>query len=226
MTGLNGQHVILLHGLWLNHYVMTLLARRVRKAGFYTHCFSYPTMTMTPIENARRLHEFVESLSLEARVHFVAHSLGGLVVLNHLVQYPDFPIGRVVLLGSPVLGSESARRLQQIPFGKKMLGFSTETNGLLHGAALPEDLLERGNVEIGMIAGTLGFGMGAFVRGAVGSQNLPNDGAVAVAETQMPGLMDHICIRASHSGLLISRLSADQAVFFLKNGHFQKREGG
>lgn len=220
MTGSGGQHVVLLHGLWFNRYVMFLLARRIRKAGFQTHYFSYPTMAMTPVENAQRLHEFVESLSLETPVHFVAHSLGGLVVLNHLVQYPDYPIGRIVLLGSPVLGSESARKLQQIPFGKKMLGFSTEQNGLLHGAVVPENILSEGNHEIGMIAGTLGFGLGAFVRGAVGSKSIPHDGAVTVAETQMPGLSDHICIRTSHSGLLVSRQSAEQVVFFLKNGHF------
>jgi pimeloyl-ACP methyl ester carboxylesterase len=224
MMGSNGQHVILLHGLWFNHYVMILLARRIRKAGFQPHYFSYPTTTMTPVENARRLHEFVESLSLETPVHFVAHSLGGLVVINHLLQYSDYPIGRIVLLGSPVLGSENARRLQQIPFGKKMLGFSTEQNGLLHGAAVPENILREGGHEIGMIAGTLGFGMGTFIRGAVGSQNIPHDGAVDVAETQMPGLSDHICIRASHSGLLVSSRAAGQVVYFLKNGRFQSME--
>lgn len=231
MTDSNGQHVILLHGLWFNHYVMTLLARRIRKAGFQTHYFSYPTTTMTPVENAERLHQFIQSLSLkipessEAPIHFVAHSLGGLVALNHLVQHPDYPVGRIVLLGSPVLGSENARRLQQIPFGKKMLGYSAEQNGLLHGVEIPKNILKEGNVEIGMIAGTLGFGMGAFIRGHMGSQRTSHDGAVAVSETRMPGLSDHICIRASHSGLLVSHHVAGQVVYFLKTGIFSMING-
>lgn len=223
MTGSNGQHVILLHGLWFNHYVMALLARRIRRAGFQPHYFSYPTTTITPEDNAKRLHQFIESLSLKVPVHFVAHSLGGLVVLNYLAQYPDCPVGRIVLLGSPLLGSESARRLQQIPFGKKMLGYSTGHNGLLYGTEVSTDFFKEGHFKIGMIAGTLGIGMGAFVSGYMGSQRILHDGAVAVSETQMPGLSDHICIRASHSGLLVSRQSAGQVVFFLKNGRFQCR---
>jgi len=213
------QHVILLHGLWFNRTVMALLARRIRKAGFQTHCLSYPSMKENPSNNARYLHDYLQSLSLEVKeqsVHFVAHSLGGLVVLNFLDHYLDFPVGRVVLLGSPVLGSDSAQRLLEFPLGSKMLGRSIEENGLLNGVSFRQN----GSQEIGMIAGTLSFGLGTLL-GSGGGKNEPDDGVVSVSETRMPGLADHLCVRVSHSGLLVSRQVAEQTCVFLKSGVFQ-----
>lgn len=217
------QHVILLHGVWFNRTVMALLASRIRKAGFQTHCPSYPSIKESPSGNARYLHDYLQSLSLDRQdakeqpVHFVAHSLGGLVVLNFLDQFPDFPIERVVLLGSPVLGSDSARRLLEFPLGSRMLGHSIDEDGLLNGVSFKQE----GRQEIGMIAGTLAFGLGTLL-GSGGHQKGPNDGAVSVSETKMPGLTDHICVRVSHSGLLVSRQVAEQTCIFLKSGVFQQ----
>lgn len=217
------QHVILLHGLWFNRTVMALLARRIRKAGFQTHCLSYPSMKESPSSNAHYLNNYLQSLSLnkqEAKewpVHFVAHSLGGLVALNFLSQYPAYPVGRVVLLGSPVQGSDNARRLLELPLGSRLLGRSIEENGLLNGVSFRQN----GSQEIGMIAGTLSFGLGALL-GGDRHQKDSNDGVVSVSETRMPGLTDHICVRVSHSGLLISRQVAEQTCVFLETGSFQR----
>ena len=216
------QHVILLHGLWFNRMVMALLARRIRKAGFQTRCLSYPSIKESPSNNARYLHDYLQSLSLneqetkERPVHFVAHSLGGLVVLNFLDQFPDFPVGRVVLLGSPVLGSNSARQFVNNSFGGRLLGRSMDENGLLNGVSFKQN----GSQEIGAIAGTLSFGLGTLLGGA-GHRKEPNDGVVSVSETRMPGLTEHLCVRVSHSGLLVSRRVAEQTCVFLKSGVFQ-----
>ena len=179
-------------------------------------------MQESPSNNARYLHDYLQSLSLnkqetkERPVHFVAHSLGGLVVLNFLNQFPDFPVGRVVLLGSPVLGSNSARQLANNSFGGRLLGRSMDENGLLNGVSFKQN----GSQEIGMIAGTLSFGLGALL-GSGGGKNEPDDGVVSVSETRMKGLTDHICVGVSHSGLLVSRRVAEQASVFLKTGNFQ-----
>jgi hypothetical protein len=48
-----------------------------------------------------------------------------------------------------------------------------------------------------------------------------HDGTVAIVETQLPGLADHVVVDASHSGLLFSAEAAEQATAFLRVGHFR-----
>ena len=49
-----------------------------------------------------------------------------------------------------------------------------------------------------------------------------HDGSVAVAETRLPGLADHVVVRASHSGLLFSDAAVRQAAAFLRSGRFER----
>ncbi|HSM10829.1 MAG TPA: alpha/beta hydrolase, partial [Lysobacter sp.] len=48
-----------------------------------------------------------------------------------------------------------------------------------------------------------------------------SDGTVAVAETRLSGLADHVVVAASHSGLLFSAAASRQAIAFLRTGRFQ-----
>jgi len=70
----------------------------------------------------------------------------------------------------------------------------------------------------GVIAGTLGVGLGVII------DNLPspNDGTVAVEETRLPGIRDHIEIAVTHTGLLVSALAASQTAYFLRHGEFAR----
>jgi hypothetical protein len=70
---------------------------------------------------------------------------------------------------------------------------------------------------IGVIAGCVPHGLGALFAGFDGE----HDGTVAVAETHLPGVADHIVVHASHSGLLFSTEAVEQAIAFLRYGHFQ-----
>jgi hypothetical protein len=45
---------------------------------------------------------------------------------------------------------------------------------------------------------------------------------VAVHETRVAGLTDHVCVDASHSGLLVSAQAAAQCAFFLRHGRFDR----
>ena len=68
-----------------------------------------------------------------------------------------------------------------------------------------------------MIAGRVPHGLGALFAGFDGE----HDGTVAVAETQLPGLADHVVVDASHSGLLFSAEAAEQTIAFLRRGRFR-----
>ena len=203
--------VIVVHGLWMTGIDMFLLRRRLRHCGFDVVQFSYPTMLSGIEMNATRLHEFTRALE-GSSIHFIGHSLGGLVILRLFRDFPEQRPGKVVLLGTPCAGSFVARRLAT-SIGRWLFGRSLE-QGLLsatHGWS--------GARELGVIAGSLRLGGGLLVKGLP----RPNDGTVAVQETYLTGMTEHLTLPASHTGLLFSASVARQTCAFLKSGRFIAR---
>jgi pimeloyl-ACP methyl ester carboxylesterase len=201
--------VVLLHGIWMKPVIMRPLAARLRTAGFNTCCFSYPSVKKTPAQNARLLHEYTDSLPGD-RLHFVAHSLGGIVLMHYFARFQEPRPGRVVLLGSPLRGSAYAEKFHQLSLVRRALGNSTE-QGLLGDVPA-----WQGGRDLGMVAGTRNIGVGNLL----GRAEQTNDGAVFLSETQLPGLTDHISLPVSHTGMLLSARVARQVIHFLKNGCF------
>lgn len=188
---------------------MALLGRRLRRCGFTPYRFRYPSLRGTVAGNAARLHAFVDGIPGET-LHLVGHSLGGLVIRRFLRDFPGQRPGRVVTLGTPHTGSEVARRIRRGPLGTVLIGRGAE-DGLLEG--LPPWPPGR---ELGSIAGRLSLGVGWLMPGLP----RPNDGTVAVAETRLEGMTDHLTVPASHMGLLVSREAARQTCHFLEHGRF------
>ncbi len=203
--------VVLIHGLWVTARNLALLQHRLQAAGFLTAAFSYPTVQSAPRLNAIELNGFCKKLDAQV-LHFVAHSLGGLVLRHLFHDYSDQRPGRVVTLGTPHQPSSAARSLSRIRPGRIVMGRSLH-EGLLGGAP-PWDRRR----ELGSIAGTLRFGMGRLVPGIPA----PSDGTVAVAETRLEGMTDHITAPVSHLGLVVSRRVADYTTHFLRHGQFPK----
>ncbi len=202
--------VVLVHGLYLNGADMTLLGRRLEKSGFKTRQFSYPSLKATPRENAIDLRTFVDAIPGPV-IHFVCHSLGGLVVRHLFDAYPEQRPGKVVTLGSPHTGSSAALRLLRHLGGRFLLGKSIQQG--LKGDLPPW----RSSHELGSIAGTLRLGLGMIIPGIP----RPNDGTVAVSETRIAGMTDHIALPVSHFGMLLSQQVAGQVSCFLRHGCFK-----
>lgn len=209
--------VILVHGLWVHGVVMTPLRWRIARGGYRAVSYSYPSVRLTLTENAERLAQFCRSLDA-TKLHFVGHSLGGLVVLRMLECVPDLHAGRIVLTGVPFNDSFAAQRLERLPGGRAALGRS-----------IPEWLAgEKTGCrrhDIGVIAGSIPIGLGRLVAPDLPK---PNDGVVCVAETRLPAMLDHIVLRVNHTGMLLSAEIARQIFAFLRNGAFahetQRRE--
>lgn len=207
------ESVVLVHGLWMTGMESGLLRKRLdEEYGFTTRQYSYHTVQVGLEDNIRLLHEFLGDVPGEV-VHVVGHSLGGLLALHTLLRFPEARPGRVVCLGSPLRGSIAARAMAGLPFGEDVLG-ATIREAVLNGG------LEawRGTREVGVIAGTLAVGLGAVI------ENLPepNDGTIAVVETQLPGIKDHLELSVSHTGLLVSPQVASQTAYFLRHGVFAR----
>lgn len=206
--------VVTVHGLWMRAAAMAILRRRLAPHGLAIHEFDYPSVTGSLADNARALADYVDSLDGKT-IHLVGHSLGGVVIRAMLDLHVPARLGRVVCLGSPLRGSRTGRRLARVPGGRPMIGSSLA------------DLHARGGFETwppavaaGSIAGSMPFGFGLLF----GPFFAPNDGTVAVAETRVEGLADHVVLPVSHMALLWSERVADEVEHFLLHGRFRGGE--
>ena len=201
---------VLVHGLWMHGVVMQLQRYFLAGMGFDAVCYSYPSMRLTLTANAGRLAQFARSLRAP-HIHWVGHSLGGLVILRMLEREPELPPGRVVLLGVPYGDGYVQRALAASRLGVRMLGRSI---GEWIDIRKPENFPGR---EIGVIAGSHSRGLGRVVARGLPT---PNDGVVTVAETELAAACDRIVLPVSHSGMLFSRRVARQSGAFLRAGKF------
>ena len=200
--------ISLVHGLWNRSWSMAVLGRRLRHAGFDIRMFDYPTTSAGLSAHAERLQDFV-SASTASTPHLVGHSLGGLVILKMLAQAPELPLGRVVLLGTPLQGSLAVHNMLKLPGGEVLFGQVAADLRQGH----PQIARNR---QIGMIAGSRPFGLGRIA----GRPGPASDGTVAVGETDAEGLADRLVLPASHTGLLFSARVALEVGHFLETGRF------
>lgn len=216
-------HVVFVHGLFMTGAESVLLRQHLaRELGARTHTFLYMATAEDPDVVADRLGGRVRSLGAAATVadgtvHLVGHSLGGLLILRALERAVQratpLPPGRVVLLGSPVAGSDAAAALMHRPLLGRALGRSAAA---LAGAAFAGNPFAGGGRDIGIIAGNRPAGLGRFLA----HFHEPNDGTVAVRETQFEGAVDRIVLPVSHTGMLLSGRVARETAQFLRHGRF------
>jgi len=204
--------IILVHGLWMTGYEMSLLKRRLRSRGYTVDQFRYRMVTRDLQHNSDRLRDFI-ARQRTAKVHLIGHSLGGVLALQTLRKYPELQVDRVVCLGSPLVDSEAGRRVVKFRSGRAILGKT------LPQALFDFPLVEwTGAQEVGVIAGTRSFGLGRIVGGVP----FPNDGMVAVAETLLPGITDHVKVCSGHAALVLDPQVAVQAAWFIRHGKFRR----
>jgi pimeloyl-ACP methyl ester carboxylesterase len=209
------ESVIVAPGLWMPGLETKLLRYRLTNAGFRTYSFEFPSMRGTLERNAQLLARFAEQ-AVGDRLHFVGHSLGGVVTLRMLAQTHLPRVGRIVCLGSPLVGSRAAAWLAGTNAGRRVVG-KTMLDHLEEGGCAPWDRHQ----ELGIIAGTRSFGIGRFMQ----TMPVDNDGTVAVDETRLPGATAHLTLPVTHTQLLFDRKVARQTIHFLRNGHFVEPEG-
>lgn len=203
--------VVVVHGLWMPGADTLLLKRRIEVAGFAARRFSYRSIAHGLGASAARLAEWLADVPGDA-VHFVGHSLGGVLVLEMLARHGFARAGRVVCLGSPLAGSRAAEALLRWPGGGHVVGRCMQdllTSGGVRGLS--------GGCEVGVIAGDLPIGLGRVLCTFAG----PNDGTVAVDETRIAGAADHIVLPVSHFAMLWSGAVSRQIVRFLRTGRFE-----
>lgn len=109
-------------------------------------------------------------------------------------------------------GSDSARAFDRFGVGRRMMGHFVIDELI----AEREHRWDHPARPLGVIAGTRPVGLGRlFAR-----FDEPNDGTVAVRETELHGMSDHLLLPVSHLGMMLSRKVVDECARFLRGGHF------
>jgi len=206
--------VVLIHGIWMNGAEMFRLRQRLTEAGYDCYQFHYPALRCSPEENAESLYEFTHTIEAHV-VHFVCHSLGGLVMLHLFDKHIVEKKGRIVFLGVPVNGSQVARRLSSNVLTRWAVGKSID-----HGLLGDRPVWKKWR-DLGVISGNIPIGVGLLV----GGPPSPHDGTVSVEETYLGGATDYLTLPASHFGLLYSETVFIQIVTFLRAGKFGDEAG-
>jgi pimeloyl-ACP methyl ester carboxylesterase len=203
--------VLLLHGVLMNSVEMLYLQRQLELSGFTVHNFFYPSVRKDVAQNTKTLCEKIHKLKLD-QLHIVAHSMGGIMTMHLLEHCKSLPMGRVVMLGTPLNGSYTANKVSSWPVVNQLLEKSMPS-GLDGSYKLPETT----DRDIGMIAGSndaLGFGV------LFGGMPEGSDGTVLLSETKHGLLKEHIIVNTTHTGMIFSHQTAELATRFLKTGSF------
>lgn len=208
-----GECVVLVHGLGRTPASMTPLATSLAGQGYGVVNQGYPSTRQTIEVSAQQIDRAVARCRAQGarRIHFVTHSLGGLLLRRYLEDHAIAEGGRVVMLAPPNRGSEIADRLKDRWWFRRVIGPAGQS--LMTGASAPAPL----PLEVGIIAGTRNYEPW-FARYFDG----PNDGKVTVESTRLPGMADFVTIHAGHTFMLRSPGVKTQVAAFLGTGRFRR----
>ena len=207
--------VVLLHGLWRTEASMNKMERRMTDAGYAVRNIEYDSTEKTvEVLAEETIPRALDQCGEAAPVHFVTHSMGGILVRQYLEHNEITQLGRVVMMGPPNQGSEVIDQYERWPTFEWFAGPA----GLQLGtgeASVPRQLGPV-HFEVGIIAGTQSIN-------PILSTLLPasDDGKVSVDATRVEGMSDHIEMPVTHVFMMRDDEVIDQALNFLENGQFK-----
>ncbi len=212
-----GDYVILLHGLGRSAWSMKRLEWALTKEGYRVINVSYPSTRYSIQDLARDyLAKLLQAQTpdRQVKIHFVTHSLGGIIVRQYLSEHALENLGRVVMLAPPNQGSELTDKLRRNFFYKLFMGPSGQQLGT-DADSVPKRL-GPARFELGVIAGDRSLNplFSAWIPG-------PDDGKVSVESTTMPAMKDFLVVHHTHTWMMWSKEVVGAVLQFLRNGKFK-----
>ena len=211
------EKVVLLHGFGRSDMSMLLLNSALTEAGYDVHSLEYPSIDEEPEILVEIVGKEVNNCCKDGAetVHFVGHSLGGLLLRDYLGRHRPLNLGRVVLIGSPNKGSELVDADLGVAAQETLLGWAGPSARALHtgpdgyAASLPAPYY-----SVGVIAGTRGNPMSDKWLPT------PNDSVVSVESARLDGMADFVEVDTMHWNMRGDPVVAELVIGFLRHGRF------
>lgn len=207
--------VVLLHGLAKTKQSMSKLNHALTEAGYTTVNHDYPSRSDSiPHLADTHISQALTQCPDITTIHFVTHSLGGILVRQYLQNHSIKNLGRVVMLGPPNQGSEVVDKLHKLPGFELIGGPSSLELGTLE-SSIPKQL-GAADFELGIIAGSRSVNpiLSTLLPG-------PDDGKVSVTNTKVEGMKQHIVLPVTHPFMMRNANAIAQVKYFLAQGEFQ-----
>ncbi len=215
------QQVVLVHGLGRGWASMAQLGRGLEAAGFRVAYWDYPSRMHRLADHVEAFRAWLRAQNFTGPVHFVGHSLGGIVIRGALADAPPVALGRIVLIAVPNQGAGVVSSFGALPFSRFIFGLPLEDlaegSPALRALGVPD-------AEIGIIAGVQHF----HPFNPISYVNLfhrhghAHDGTVELANTRLEGAKEDVVIDAHHTFICDHAEVIAQTTGFLQNGVFSK----
>ena len=213
----NTAMVVLLHGLGRSARSMSYLEERLSADGYTVFNYDYESRKKEIPSLVDDLHEFIDSCCQQEipTLHFVTHSLGGILVRALIAQKKPGNLGRVVMLSPPNKGSETVDYLGDYTFFEKIFGPAAMQLGT--GPDSFPNRLGPADFELGIITGDRTID-------PISSWIIPgeDDGKVAIEKTKLEGMTDFLVMDVSHTFIMQNPEVVDEVIYFLQRGRFSR----
>jgi triacylglycerol lipase len=216
--GAPAETVVLLHGLGRSSLSMKRIQWTLQSAGYQVVNVSYPSRRFSVEQLSQNYLQEIMATKVPAnasKVHFVTHSMGGIILRQYLTQHTITNLGRVVMLAPPNHGSKLADKLKSRAFSRWVLGPA----GCELGTSA-KDLPQRlgpVNFPLGVIAGDVS--LNPFFSRVLSA---PDDGKVSVESAKITGMSDFAVVHSSHTWMMWNSQTLRYILTFLKEGNFGK----
>jgi len=193
---------------------MRKLELALSKKGYSVHNVSYAS-TRNNIEQLAEeaIGPALKLCPADRKLHFVTHSLGGILVRQYLLHHEIDNLGRVVMLGPPNKGSEVVDKLHDFPGFRFINGDAGLELGT--GESSVPNRLGAANFDLGIIAGTRSINLilSRMIAGV-------DDGKVSVESTKLEGMHDHLEMEVTHPFMMRNSKVIEQVIHYLETGRF------
>jgi len=210
--------VILVHGLRGKSDDFLKMEKALLAEGFNVCRVAYPSTeyTIEVLADSASGHAILRCEQAGSdTLHFVAHSMGSILVRYYLQEHDVPQLGRVVLISPPNHGTPLIDKFK----GSKLFRNYNGPAGMQLSAADDAFVqsLEKPDYPVGVIMSTKSIN-------PIESAVIPgeDDGRLSIESAKLDGMADFVLVRSNHHVSMKKEETIKQVLNFLKNGQFEK----